>query len=307
MRRRPRRLPIRKRCRKLSSPAKSRSGRPAPAQPAAQPVQSAATSANGSANGPPLQQVPQAGKTGTPIGDLPQSVVEVPRALVAEQGGTSLRDAIYTDRAETGMEGGDAGPFDASASRASQFAGKDNESDLLKRTSPCTSARSKRYPGNPSLDWSRAAGAAPAPARKRSIALCVRVGARRASDGSRLLPHDRTGRHRGGSRHQSACYCIQNASRFIAGSRYSVRASSRTSFDTPIRPPGLSIHNGVVLHPAYYATRKRDLPETGPLSDMKPKYIYSSVEIVAPLSLRWIMRPPASASQNRTHGAEKSG
>ena len=123
--------------------------RPAPAQPAAQPVQSAATSANGSANGPPLQQVPQAGKTGTPIGDLPQSVVEVPRALVAEQGGTSLRDAIYTDRAETGMEGGDAGPFDASASRASQFAGKDNESDLLKRTSPCTSAESRTVPRQP--------------------------------------------------------------------------------------------------------------------------------------------------------------
>ena len=123
--------------------------RPAPAQPAAQPVQSAATSANGSANGPPLQQVPQAGKTGTPIGDLPQSVVEVPRALVAEQGGTSLRDAIYTDRAETGMEGGDAGPFDASASRASQFAGKDNEFDLLKRTSPCTSAESRTVPRQP--------------------------------------------------------------------------------------------------------------------------------------------------------------
>jgi hypothetical protein len=48
--------------------------------PSAQPVQSASTSANASANGPWLQQVPQAGKTGTSIGDLRQSVVEVPRA-----------------------------------------------------------------------------------------------------------------------------------------------------------------------------------------------------------------------------------
>jgi hypothetical protein len=39
--------------------------------------------------------------------------------------------------------------------------------------------------------------------------------------------------------------------------------------------------SGFVLHPAYYATRKRDLPETGPLSDMKLRYIYSSVEIGA--------------------------
>jgi hypothetical protein len=42
---------------------------------------------------------------------------------------------------------------------------------------------------------------------------------------------------------------------------------------------GITIHNGFVLHSAYYATRRRDIPETGPLSDMKPRYIYSSVEI----------------------------
>ena len=39
--------------------------------------------------------------------------------------------------------------------------------------------------------------------------------------------------------------------------------------------------SGFVLYPTYYATRKRDLPEAGPLTDMKLRYIYSSVEITA--------------------------
>jgi hypothetical protein len=42
---------------------------------------------------------------------------------------------------------------------------------------------------------------------------------------------------------------------------------------------GIAVHNGYVLYPAYYATRKRELPETGPLSDVKPRFIYSSAEI----------------------------
>ena len=37
---------------------------------------------------------------------------------------------------------------------------------------------------------------------------------------------------------------------------------------------------GYVLYPAYYATRKRDLPKPGfPLFDTTPSYIYSSLEI----------------------------
>ena len=43
----------------------------------------------------PLQQVPTLGKTGTPLADLPQSVVIVPRSVVSEQGGTSLSDAVH--------------------------------------------------------------------------------------------------------------------------------------------------------------------------------------------------------------------
>src|SRR6202007_1141069 len=35
------------------------------------------------------------GKTGTPLADLPQSVVVVPRSLVVEQGGTTLNEAIH--------------------------------------------------------------------------------------------------------------------------------------------------------------------------------------------------------------------
>jgi iron complex outermembrane receptor protein len=44
--------------------------------------------------GVPLQTVTTLSKTGTPLGDLPISVTIVPRTLVAEQGGTSLNDAV---------------------------------------------------------------------------------------------------------------------------------------------------------------------------------------------------------------------
>ncbi len=45
-------------------------------------------------NVPPMQQVISVDKTGTPLGDLPQSVVVVPRSLVIEQGGTTLATAV---------------------------------------------------------------------------------------------------------------------------------------------------------------------------------------------------------------------
>jgi hypothetical protein len=43
--------------------------------------------------------------------------------------------------------------------------------------------------------------------------------------------------------------------------------------------PGVVTHKGWVLYPAYYATRKRKLPEKEPLTDITPTYAYSSVEI----------------------------
>jgi iron complex outermembrane receptor protein len=49
---------------------------------------------NNSNGGPPLQQAPSLGKTGTKLADLPASVQIIPREVVTEQGGTLLRDAI---------------------------------------------------------------------------------------------------------------------------------------------------------------------------------------------------------------------
>jgi iron complex outermembrane receptor protein len=49
---------------------------------------------NNSNSGPPLQQAPSLGKTGTKLADLPASVQIIPREVVTEQGGTLLRDAI---------------------------------------------------------------------------------------------------------------------------------------------------------------------------------------------------------------------
>src|SRR5580692_8142483 len=49
---------------------------------------------NNNNSGPPLQQAPALGKTGTKLADLPVSVQIIPREVVTEQGGTLLRDAI---------------------------------------------------------------------------------------------------------------------------------------------------------------------------------------------------------------------
>ena len=49
---------------------------------------------NNNTSGPPLQQAPALGKTGTRLADLPASVQIIPRQVVTEQGGTLLRDSI---------------------------------------------------------------------------------------------------------------------------------------------------------------------------------------------------------------------
>jgi iron complex outermembrane receptor protein len=67
-----------------------------PPKPAAQAA-AAVDDGNGPNNnnsGPPLQQAPALGKTGTKLADLPVSVQIIPREVVTEQGGTLLRDAI---------------------------------------------------------------------------------------------------------------------------------------------------------------------------------------------------------------------
>ena len=78
-------------------PKVTRTKRAAPAGAATASAQPApAESATGltGGTGVPLQTVTTVSKTGTPLGDLPVSVTIVPRALVAEQGGTSLNDAV---------------------------------------------------------------------------------------------------------------------------------------------------------------------------------------------------------------------
>jgi iron complex outermembrane recepter protein len=50
---------------------------------------------NNNTSGPPLQQAPGLGKTGTKLADIPASVQIVPHQVVTEQGGTLLRDAIW--------------------------------------------------------------------------------------------------------------------------------------------------------------------------------------------------------------------
>ena len=67
----------------------------APVQaPAAAPAAAAAANESTGAYGTSLQTTAAVDKTGTKLGDLPQSVVVVPRQVVTEQGGTSLSDAI---------------------------------------------------------------------------------------------------------------------------------------------------------------------------------------------------------------------
>jgi iron complex outermembrane receptor protein len=77
--------------------------RPTPALPIT-PGRTQTAGLQGAQSQPPLAQVPSLDKTGTRIADLPVSVQVVPREVVAEQGGTSLRDAV---RNVSGMnEGG---------------------------------------------------------------------------------------------------------------------------------------------------------------------------------------------------------
>jgi hypothetical protein len=48
---------------------------------------------NNNNSGPPLQQVPGLGKTGTKLADIPSSIQIIPREVVTEQGGTLLRES----------------------------------------------------------------------------------------------------------------------------------------------------------------------------------------------------------------------
>ena len=66
---------------------------PAP-KPAAQAAADDGNGPNNNNSGPPLQQAPSLGKTGTRLADLPASVQIIPRQVVTEQGNTMLRDAI---------------------------------------------------------------------------------------------------------------------------------------------------------------------------------------------------------------------
>jgi iron complex outermembrane receptor protein len=66
---------------------------PKPATPTASVVDDG-NGPNNNNSGPPLQQAPSLGKTGTKLADLPLSVQIIPREVVTEQGGTLLRDAI---------------------------------------------------------------------------------------------------------------------------------------------------------------------------------------------------------------------
>jgi iron complex outermembrane recepter protein len=67
----------------------------ATAAPAGAFVAAQASGAGGNANSTaPLEQAAAADKTGTKLANLPQSVVVVPRAVVSEQGGTTLSDAV---------------------------------------------------------------------------------------------------------------------------------------------------------------------------------------------------------------------
>src|SRR5580692_1135788 len=67
-----------------------------PPKPAAQTA-SAPDDGNGPNNnnsGPPLQQAPSLGKTGTPLADLPATVQIIPREVLVEQGVQTLKDSI---------------------------------------------------------------------------------------------------------------------------------------------------------------------------------------------------------------------
>jgi iron complex outermembrane recepter protein len=79
-------------------PKVTRTRRPAGASAVAANTEPA-QAASGTGTGPngtmvPLQAAPGLDKTGTPLGDLPQSVTIVPRALVTEQGINGVADAV---------------------------------------------------------------------------------------------------------------------------------------------------------------------------------------------------------------------
>ncbi|WP_197684976.1 TonB-dependent receptor [Bradyrhizobium canariense] len=67
-----------------------------PPKPAAQTaaVVDTGNGPNNNNSGPPLQQAPSLGKTGTKLEDLPVSVQIIPREVLTEQGTTTLRDAV---------------------------------------------------------------------------------------------------------------------------------------------------------------------------------------------------------------------
>jgi iron complex outermembrane receptor protein len=50
---------------------------------------------NNNNSGPPLQQVPGLGKTGTKLADIPAGIQIIPREVATEQGVNTLRDSIY--------------------------------------------------------------------------------------------------------------------------------------------------------------------------------------------------------------------
>jgi len=66
---------------------------PKPAAPTAQAVDDG-NGPNNNNSGPPLQQVPSFGKTGTKLADLPVSVQIIPREVLVEQGTTTLKDSV---------------------------------------------------------------------------------------------------------------------------------------------------------------------------------------------------------------------
>jgi iron complex outermembrane recepter protein len=71
----------------VASPGPGGSAPPAPGT-------SASAAQGGVIPNAPLQQVPGLDKTGTKLINLPMSVTEIPKQLVTEQGGTTLRDSI---------------------------------------------------------------------------------------------------------------------------------------------------------------------------------------------------------------------
>jgi len=88
--------PLRPQPKKQAAPPKKQAAAPgAAAGPSSgQPLTAAAATALGGSTTWSLQVVPGLGKTGTTVGDIPQSVTIIPKALVSEQGGTSVAAAV---------------------------------------------------------------------------------------------------------------------------------------------------------------------------------------------------------------------